>query len=117
MKTIFGAVGGTFWDLVMIIFFILMTCMCYIDKEKLVADHCWGLLDLPKADASVVFMASNTPTLHFSASNTRAHLSLSSRRLACNGRADPGAVLPIMAHTGRFRLKGVPFSGFRYMKG
>ena len=28
-----------------------------------------------------------------------------------------GAVLPIMAYTGRLRSKGVPFSGFRYMKG
>ena len=26
-------------------------------------------------------------------------------------------VLPIMAYMGRFRLKGVPFSGFKYMKG
>ena len=26
-------------------------------------------------------------------------------------------VLPIMAYTGRLRLKGVPFSGLRYMKG
>ena len=26
-------------------------------------------------------------------------------------------VLPIMAHTGRLRPKGVPFSGFRFMKG
>ena len=32
---------------------------------------------------------------------------------------DPGGggVLPIMAYTGRFRPKGVPFSGFRYIKG
>ena len=28
-----------------------------------------------------------------------------------------GMVLPIMAYTGRLRPKGVPFSGFRYMKG
>ena len=28
-----------------------------------------------------------------------------------------GGVLPIMAYTGRIRPKGVPFSGFRYMKG
>ena len=28
-----------------------------------------------------------------------------------------GGVLPIMAHTGTLRPKGVPFSGFRYMKG
>ena len=28
-----------------------------------------------------------------------------------------GRVHPIMAHTGRLRAKGVPFSGFRYMKG
>ena len=26
-------------------------------------------------------------------------------------------VLPIMAYTGRLRLKGVPFSGFKYKKG
>ena len=26
-------------------------------------------------------------------------------------------VLPIMAYTGRLRPEGVPFSGFRYMKG
>ena len=29
----------------------------------------------------------------------------------------PGGVLPIMAYTWRLRLKGVPFSGFRYKKG
>ena len=28
-----------------------------------------------------------------------------------------GGVLPIMAYTGRLRPKGVPFSGFRYIKG
>ena len=28
-----------------------------------------------------------------------------------------GGGLPIMAYTGRLRPKGVPFSGFRYMKG
>ena len=28
-----------------------------------------------------------------------------------------GGVLPIMGYTGRLRPKGVPFSGFRYMKG
>ena len=28
-----------------------------------------------------------------------------------------GAVLPIMAYTGRLRPKRVPFPGFRYMKG
>ena len=28
-----------------------------------------------------------------------------------------GGVLPIMAYTGRLRPKGVPFSGFKYMKG
>jgi len=28
-----------------------------------------------------------------------------------------GGVLPIMAFTGRLRPKGVPFSGFRYIKG
>ena len=29
----------------------------------------------------------------------------------------PRRVLPIMAYTGRFHPKGVPFSVFRYMKG
>ena len=29
----------------------------------------------------------------------------------------PRGTLPIMAHTGRLRQKGVPFSGFRFMKG
>jgi len=29
----------------------------------------------------------------------------------------PGGVLPIMAYTGRLHPKGVPFSGFRYIKG
>jgi len=28
----------------------------------------------------------------------------------------PGGALPIMAYTGRLRPKGVPFSGFRYIK-
>ena len=28
-----------------------------------------------------------------------------------------GGVLPIMAYTGKLRPKGVPLSGFRYMKG
>ena len=28
-----------------------------------------------------------------------------------------GGVLPIMAYMGRLRPKGVPFSGFRYIKG
>jgi len=28
-----------------------------------------------------------------------------------------GGVLPIMAYTGRLHLRGVPFSGFRYIKG
>ena len=28
-----------------------------------------------------------------------------------------GEALPIMAYTGRLRPEGVPFSGFRYMKG
>ena len=28
-----------------------------------------------------------------------------------------GGLLPIMAYTGRHRPKGVPFSGFRYIKG
>ena len=28
-----------------------------------------------------------------------------------------GGVLPIMTYTGRLRPKGVPFSGFRYLKG
>ena len=34
---------------------------------------------------------------------------------ATRGRG--GGVLPIMAYTGRLRPKGVPFSGFRYIKG
>ena len=34
-------------------------------------------------------------------------------RVAARG----GGVLPIMAYTGRLRPKGVPFSGFRYIKG
>ena len=29
----------------------------------------------------------------------------------------PRGEFPIMAYTGRLRQKGVPFSGFRYMKG
>ena len=29
----------------------------------------------------------------------------------------PRGVLPKMAYMGRLRLKGVPFSGFRYIKG
>ena len=29
----------------------------------------------------------------------------------------PRGALPIMAYTGRLRLKGVPFPGFRYIKG
>ena len=33
------------------------------------------------------------------------------------GRGEGVGVLPIMAHTGRLRPKGVPFSRFRYMKG
>ena len=32
-------------------------------------------------------------------------------------RPGGGGVLPIMTHTRRLRPKGVPFSGFRYMKG
>jgi len=32
-------------------------------------------------------------------------------------RWSPGGVLPIMAYTERLRPKGVPFSGFRYIKG
>ena len=32
-------------------------------------------------------------------------------------RGGGGGVLPITAYTGRLRPKGVPFSGFRYMKG
>ncbi len=32
-------------------------------------------------------------------------------------RPGGGGVLPIMAYTGRLCPKGVPFSGFRYMKG
>ena len=33
------------------------------------------------------------------------------------GTHDPQGVLPIMAYTGRLHQKGVPFSGFRHMKG
>ena len=33
------------------------------------------------------------------------------------GTHDPQGVLPITAYTGRLRQKGVPFSGFRNMKG
>ena len=33
------------------------------------------------------------------------------------GGGGGGGVLPIMANTGRRRLKGVPFSGFRNMNG
>ena len=33
------------------------------------------------------------------------------------GTHDPQGVLPIMSYTGRLRQKGVPFSGFRNMKG
>ena len=29
----------------------------------------------------------------------------------------PKGALPIMAHSGRLRPKGVPFSGFRFVKG
>ena len=35
----------------------------------------------------------------------------------CSFHNCPGGVLPIMAYTGRLRPKGVPFSGFRYIKG
>ena len=35
----------------------------------------------------------------------------------CVDDVTPGGVLPIMAYTGRLRQKGVPFSGFRYIKG
>ena len=34
-----------------------------------------------------------------------------------NVNNSPGGLLPIMAYTGRLRPKGVPFSGFRYIKG
>ena len=37
------------------------------------------------------------------------------RRKICASRG--GGILPIMAYTGRLRPKGVPFSGFRYIKG
>ena len=36
---------------------------------------------------------------------------------ACLLIYSPGGVLPVMAYTGGPRPKGVPFSGFRYMKG
>ena len=38
-------------------------------------------------------------------------------RTAARVEGGGGGVLPIMAYTGRLRLKGVPFSRFRYMKG
>ena len=34
-----------------------------------------------------------------------------------SGRSSTTGVLPLMAYTGRLRPKGVPFSGFRYIKG
>ena len=33
------------------------------------------------------------------------------------GVKHPWGVLPVVAYTGRLRPKGVPFSGFRYIKG
>ena len=33
------------------------------------------------------------------------------------GRVGGGGVLPMMAYTGRLPKKGLPFSGFRYVKG
>jgi len=44
---------------------------------------------------------------------TISHLRLS---MSYCGGPCPWGVLPIMAHTGRLRPKGVPFSGFRYIK-
>ena len=38
--------------------------------------------------------------------------------LLCWDKTEPGGgVLPILVYTGRLRPKGVPFSGFRYIKG
>ena len=52
--------------------------------------------------------------------NNNLHLSRE-QNLTCDpqlgGGGGGGGVLPIMAYTGRFRPKGIPFSGFRYMKG
>ena len=33
------------------------------------------------------------------------------------GGGGVGGILPIMGYRGRFHSKGVPFSGFRYIKG
>ena len=43
--------------------------------------------------------------------------SSSMSRLANPVGGGGGGVLSIMAYTGRLRPKGVPFSGFRYIKG
>ena len=42
---------------------------------------------------------------------------LLSRRLELHGGEGGGGVLPIMAYTESLRPKGIPFSGFRYIKG
>ena len=45
-------------------------------------------------------------------------LPVPAKRIWCDGDdCSPGGVLPIMAYTGGLRPKGVPFSGFRYIKG
>ena len=48
--------------------------------------------------------------------NNNLHLSLE-QNLTCDPQLGGVGVLSIMAYTGRFRPKGIPFSGFRYMKG
>ena len=60
----------------------------------------------------------NVPVEQIFSSTVDASLSLLkvlSVGLALPGRG--GGVLPIMAYIGRLCPKGVPFSGFRYMKG
>jgi len=46
---------------------------------------------------------------------------LGKKNCSCGGSVGPpsprGGALPIMAYTGRLCPKGVPFSGFRYIKG
>ena len=46
----------------------------------------------------------------------RPHLPLP-RKANLNSNLDSWGILPMMAYMGRFRPKGVSFSGFRYMKG
>jgi len=39
------------------------------------------------------------------------------RAIAAKRAVNSRGVLPILAYAGRLRPKGVPFSGFRYIKG